>query len=246
MEFSERYRFFAPDLAKQGQKIRLPEDQAHHARSVLRLEPGEKVILFDGNGHWAEASLEEIHKARATAQLAGALHTEPPPRVQLTIATAIPKADRAEWLIEQASQLNVTAVKWLTTDRGVVKPREGGQKIEKWRRLAVESAKQCGRTHLLAIQEPASLESVLQEAKRGRILWLDPRPGGNPVHQAIPADFQGEVVAIVGPEGGWSPREWSLLERPMAPGAIQRVILTQTVLRIETACAAIAAILMSR
>jgi 16S rRNA (uracil1498-N3)-methyltransferase len=140
--------------------------------------------------------------------------------------------------------LNVGAVQWMSCEHGVVKPREGGGKMEKWRRLAVESAKQCGRAHLLEIREPMSVDDVLGAGAVDRVLWLDPGPGGKTVAQALSGFVGGTVMALVGPEGGWSDDERRLLETRVAAGTIQRVRLTSTVLRIETACAAVGAIVM--
>jgi 16S rRNA (uracil1498-N3)-methyltransferase len=243
------YRFYVPDLRLQADRgaVQFPADQAHHALQVLRLGGGTEIVLFDGGGTWAHATLGQVGKkgAALTAALSGLLHLDPPPKIALTIATAVPKGERAEWLIEQASQLNVSTIAWLAADRGVVKPREGGGKMEKWRRLAIESAKQCGRAHLLEVQEPVSLQEVLRNALDAalRILWLDPREGGESIYGAR-VDKK-NVIALVGPEGGWSDREFALLESHAAGGRLTRVRLTPTVLRIETACAAIAAVLMS-
>ena len=123
--------------------------------------------------------------------------------------------------------------------------REGGLKIEKWRRLAAESAKQCGRTHLMEVEEAVRVEEVLKGG--GKMLWLEPREGGGSlrVGEAMKGFAGGEVVALIGPEGGWSEREFGILEKGVADGRVVRVRLTETVLRIETACAAIAAVVMS-
>ena len=139
------YRFYVPNLTACPE---MPEDQAHHALSVLRLAAGTSVMLFDGQGHHATAAIRTTSKRSLTLELTAEIATDPPPSPALTIAVAVPKADRADWLIEQASQLNVTRIQWLTTDRSVVKPKEGGAKLEKHHRLAIESAKQSHRTHL--------------------------------------------------------------------------------------------------
>jgi 16S rRNA (uracil1498-N3)-methyltransferase len=246
------YRFFVPDLLPRSGEpaLRLPDDQAHHARTVLRLEPGQPILLFDGAGHWTTGKLAAVGKHELTATLTGPIATDPPPATALTLATAIPKGERAEWLVEQASQLDVAAIQWLDTDRSVVKPREGGGKIAKWRRLAVESAKQCGRTHLMDIREPLPLAEALTRAQATAetlahtLLWLEPREGpeSRPL-SAIAADRLPRLTALVGPEGGWSDREFQLLERMAAASALTRVRLTRTVLRIETACAAVAALI---
>jgi 16S rRNA (uracil1498-N3)-methyltransferase len=243
------YRFYVPDLQKQaggGAEVELPEDQAHHARGVLRMGAGEPVILFEGVGGWVEGVLERISKTKVIARVPGRINVEMPPGLRLTLFTAVPKGERAEQLIEQASQLNVEVVNWLSCDRGIVKPREGGQKMDKWRRLAVESAKQCRRTHVMEVIEPVTLDEALGSMpEESRVFWLDPGEGGQTMARASGNLRGGSVAALVGPEGGWSEREIGLLTRRVDAGRIMRVRLTETVLRIETACAAIAAILMS-
>jgi 16S rRNA (uracil1498-N3)-methyltransferase len=245
------YRFHVPDLLTQsaGGRVRLPGDQAHHARTVLRLAVGATVTLFDGNGAWADGTVQSLSKNELAVQLHGGVQVNAPPAITLTIATAVPKGERAEWLVEQASQLNVARIQWLDCDRSVVKPREGGGKIDKWRRLAIESAKQCHRTHLLEISEPAAIDAFLPAAIQAneRILWLEPRDDGSSrrIADAL-AENPRRITALVGPEGGWSDREFNRLESAANQGSLMRVRLTETILRIETACAAIAAIIMSR
>ena len=248
------YRFYLPSLATApGGSLCLPLDQGHHARSVLRLAPGEPIILFDGRGAWAPAIIAGAPGAKLKEQvllsLTGAITTDPPPSPVLTIATAVPKADRADWLIEQASQLNVACIQWLDSDRSVVKPKEGTQKMDKWRRHAIESAKQCHRTHLLGINAPASLTALLEAAIAGTlILWLDPAPeNSRPVRQVLSngGEGKGKILALIGPEGGWSPREYAMLSELATENKLVRVHLTGTILRIETAVAALAAIIMT-
>jgi 16S rRNA (uracil1498-N3)-methyltransferase len=243
------YRFYVPDLRPQtltqaGVPVELPADQAHHARTVLRLEPGTQVGLFDGAGAWTTGKILRADKRGVAVGPNMPLTIDEPPTPTLTLATAVPKGERAEWLIEQASQLNVSAVQWLACDRGVVKPREGGGKMDKWRRLAVESAKQCGRNHLLDVRAPVALSEILHWTPAPLpILWLDPGPAGASVAKTLTAG-SATVLALIGPEGGWSPAERKTLEDATAAQRVTRVRLTQTVLRIETACAAVAAIVM--
>jgi 16S rRNA (uracil1498-N3)-methyltransferase len=241
------YRFYIPDLLTQVAQgrvpVRLPDDQAHHGRHVLRLAGGEEVVVFDGAGAWSEGVVTATGKRELMVALKGSVHKDDPPALRLTIATAVPKGERAEWLVEQASQLNVWRVQWLACERSVVKPREGGGKMDKWRRLAIESAKQCGRTHVMDVIEPRELDKALEKA-RGTILWLDPHAGQN-IGEVLGPVVSGEVMALVGPEGGWSERESALLAGKADACQIARVRLTTTVLRIETACAAIGAVVMS-
>lgn len=255
----DAYRFYVPDLLAQAQSsgddcvIHLSEDQAHHARAVLRLTGGEPVVLFDGRGSWVPGIIEGergqlSRKHPLAVRIPGGrsnIALDPPPPIALTIATAAPKGDRAEWLVEQASQLNVACVQWLDCDRAVVKPGPG--KIEKWQRLAAESAKQCGRTHLMEVRPMAMLDDILRVApgKQEKILWLEPREGAR-VKEALADVHAGNVLALVGPEGGWSERECDMLLQAASDRAVSRVRLTETVLRIETAVAAVAALIMAR
>jgi 16S rRNA (uracil1498-N3)-methyltransferase len=249
------YRFHVADLLPQlgaGGPVTLPDSEGHHARRVLRLTGGETVEVFDGKGAAAKGRLIGEHgqpvREPVKIHIKDQPTVTPPPRPALTLATAIPKGDRAEWLIEQASQLNVTRIAWLDCDRSVVKTKEGGNKLEKWQRLAMESAKQCGRAHLLDIAEPVPLATLLQRAASDapKILWLEPREGGHSrsVREAVKKSDE-QITALIGPEGGWSPREFALLEQGAERGILSRVRLTPTVLRIETACAAVAAIIMA-
>jgi len=234
------YRFYVPNL----DCVELSEDQVHHALSVLRLTANTAVLLFDGQGRYANARITATSKRSMTLELIGPIVSDPPPSPALTIAVAVPKADRADWLIEQASQLNVARIQWLATDRTIVKPKEGGGKLEKHHRLAIESAKQCHRTHLLQIASPTTIDVLLQSTTTyDKILWLDPAPDSAPIHCVCHSPHD-SILALIGPEGGWSPREHALLEPLVAAGKIIRVRLTPTILRIETAVAALAAIIM--
>src|ERR1035437_5783898 len=112
----ENYRFYIPDLLTQAATpaglVRLPEDQAHHARAVLRLTDGTPITVFDGQGGWSQGVLQgetgaKLPKTHIAVHLSGGVHVDPIPPLKLTLATAVPKGERAEWLVEQASQLNV-------------------------------------------------------------------------------------------------------------------------------------------
>jgi len=233
---SDRYRFYCPNLA--AGEVTLPDDQAHHAVNVLRLEVAAEVEVFDGAGGMAVAKVTAAGKRGVMVQLLGELTVSPPPMPDLTLATAAPKGDRLEWLVEQASQLNVARIILLDCDRSVVKPKESGGKIEKLRRLAIESAKQCGRNHVLKVEPMRTLKALLADTSLAdtTVLALDPRAAASASQVVSPT---GSFLALIGPEGGWSDGELNLLA---TSPQIQRVRLTPTVLRIETACAAIAAL----
>jgi RsmE family RNA methyltransferase len=112
--------------------------------------------------------------------------------------------------------------------------------------LSKAIAKQCGRNHILQIEDLAPLEKILHHAQsqNQKILWLEPHHG-TPIATTLQTLAPTSVIALIGPEGGWSPRETALLESAATKGHLHRITLGPTILRIETATAAIAAILMT-
>lgn len=236
----DRYRFYIPELTD-GQILPLPEDEAHHALHVLRLTAGTEIDIFNGRGGSAPAVIEAAGKKGVTVRPTQAIRQESRQGPELTIATAMPKGDRAQWLIEQCSQLDVSCIRWLECDRNVVKYREDGGKFGRLERYALEAAKQCGRNWLMKIESPVTLEELLSSSAGSEIWWCDPRSE----QKITNITSTGSYIALIGPEGGWSPREWELLSAASSSGKVKPICLGRNVMRIETACAAIAAIALS-
>jgi 16S rRNA (uracil1498-N3)-methyltransferase len=236
-------RFYVSPMASAGE---LPDDQGHHARDVLRLDNRQGVMIFDGEGQSAPARII-IEKKHCHYELTGPITVEPPPPCRVTIATAVPKADRSHQLLEQISQLGAAALVWLDCRYSVVHPVAEEGKMEKWRRLAVESARQCGRNRLLVIKDPQTPRQFLARADLGTIIWthvdakLDLAQRLVAWRQQHDTDYPGAenmlLTIMIGPEGGWSPEEQDMLGQITAP-----VRLGENILRIETAAAAAAAI----
>jgi 16S rRNA (uracil1498-N3)-methyltransferase len=210
----------------------LPADQAHHARDVLRLTPGDEVELFTPMGQVARAIITQADAAAVIAQVESVDQT--PPTFELTIASAVPKAARSDWMIEKLSELGVSRFIPLQTDRSVVHP-EGRGKIERWERLAAESAKQSRRAGVMTI-DPLTVLRKLLDAHTDRIAFLSTAPGAVPLPSILKAPSP--LTLLVGPEGGWSDAELAAFaERDLTP-----ITLGATILRVETAAIAAAAV----
>ncbi len=125
---------------------------------------------------------------------------EAPPPFALTLATAVPKGDRFDWLIEKATELGVERLIPLVTDRSVVDPR--GSKLDRLRRSIIEASKQCRRARLMVLDEPIEWTKLVASFPDATRFLADPR--GIPPHRwpAIPRG--GAVVLAVGPEGGFT------------------------------------------
>jgi len=236
-------RFYVSPLVAAGE---LPDDQAHHARDVLRLDNGQSVIIFDGVGQSAPARII-MEKKHAHYELAGPITVEPAPPYRLNIATAVPKADRSHQLLEQVSQLGATALIWLDCRYSVVHPSSEAGKMEKWVRLATESARQCGRSRILAIKEPQTPRQLLANAGLGTLIWTHVDATQDLFQRLTEWQRQNAAQApsteclvitiMIGPEGGWSQPEQEMLRQVAAPAR-----LGNNILRIETAAAAATAI----
>jgi 16S rRNA (uracil1498-N3)-methyltransferase len=222
--------------AAPGTKIDLDSTQAHHARDVLRLRVGDPVELFDGSGRVAAAVIEKCDPAHVVVRVERCWIASR--ATQIVIASAIPKGDRADWMVEKLSELGVSRFIPLATERSVVLPK-GSNKLERWKRIATESAKQSRRAGVMQIDELASVELVLSDRPQEATGWfyLSTEPSATPVLSSSfslhPSSF-----AFIGPEGGWSGREIEQFAR----AGLTAARLTATILRVETAAVVAAAV----
>jgi 16S rRNA (uracil1498-N3)-methyltransferase len=218
--------------------INLPEKQAHYLRDVLRLTEGSPLEAFDASGKVGRARLVSVGIGGVTVFVDQIEHAAAQ-RLKLTIASAIPKGTRADWMIEKLSELGVHAFIPLIATRSVVIPRESN-KSDRWTRLASEASRQSGRNDVMAIEPALEVAKLIEEAWKGeRTIWyLSTRQDATPL--VMEAGGVGPAVTLlIGPEGGWTPEEIAAFEVAGLPG----LRLTPTVLRVETAAVAAAAVM---
>lgn len=209
--------------------VELEKEESHHAAKVLRLRVGEAVGLFDGNGVTAQGVIEKLG-SRVAVRLSSVLRVAVPvPRID--VAVALPKGARADVMIEQLSQLGCDSIIPLRTRRSIVDPRE--TKLDRFARAAIESAKQCGRAHVMTIATPVNFGPALWKSPHD--LRLIASPGGAS-HEALNARLLGakNVLILIGPEGGWAEEEL----KDANDAGCEAWSLGPHVMRIETAAAA--------
>ncbi len=222
-------------LSGPGQFL-LGREESHHALNALRVRRGDAVVVFDGQGRHAEALVVEAGKAGLKVQ-ADQVQEEARLPNRLTLATAIPKGKRWQMLVEKCTELGVDRIIPLLAARGVAK---GEGDPGKWRRWTVEAAKQSRRAWLPEVDEPRPLADITALA-RADGAWLglaDPKGESPGVYRDIIRGAS-EVVVLVGPEGGFTPEEEGLCRVAGARG----MRLSPFVLRVETAAAAVCAII---
>lgn len=216
--------------------------ERHHAVDVLRLRAGAQVMLFDGSGLEARANVVEIGDDEIVFELAEAPHAAPHTVMALTLAVAAPKGTRGDWLVEKCAEFGVSRLVFIDCERGEVNPGEG--KLARWRRKAVEAAKQAGTASVMEIESDATIEKVARHIAPTTLGLYGATRGDAPALYeclvGVRAADSGVTacVCFIGPEGGLTDAEIEALHaqgaRPMSLGA--------STLRVETAAIAVAAI----
>ena len=199
----------------------LDDDTEHHLRRVLRLRDGEPVSVTDGQGRWCLAvAVRDGNTVRleATSEIV----SESAPSRPITIAAAIPKGDRLDWMVQKVTELDVSRLVLLHADHSVVrwKPDRVDHQLARVQRVADEALRQSRRVFRLTIDAPTPAVDVLG----GYVLA---EPGGRPQVEA-------DTAVAIGPEGGWSSAE-------LHAGG-DRIDLGGTILRTETAAVAVSAL----
>jgi 16S rRNA (uracil1498-N3)-methyltransferase len=225
-------RFYTSDQLGPGEYT-LTGSEAHHLSAVRRFGQGDCVSLFNGDGNEYPAEVVATSKKTVTLNV---LRIEPADRelpFQLVVASALPKGDRADFLIEKLTELGATRFVPLVTARAVVQPR--ASVVEKFTRAVIEASKQCGRNRLMNIDPPRTWAAFLALPDLPPARLLLHTDTGSP----LAAGNAAGVVVAVGPEGGFSAEEVAA-----ATEAAWRVVsLGKRVLRVETAAMAAAACL---
>jgi 16S rRNA (uracil1498-N3)-methyltransferase len=202
-------RFYVPTASTTGSVVTLPDDEAAHLIHVLRLKPGDSVGVFDGRGQEWSARVAQIGKSQARVQLEASITPMAEPRIAVTLAVAVLKGDKMDDVVRDAVMLGVIRVVALISERTEVAPRQiqRGQRVERWRRIAVASAKQCGRAVVPEVAPPTSVsQAVSASSVSPRIMLVEPGAGiaGRTLRDLPRAQ---EATLFIGPEGGWAAGE---------------------------------------
>ena len=169
-------RFHCPNATAGATEITLQGDEAHHLARVRRVKDVEFVELFDGNGFATRAEVLSRQKDKVYLRAVGTALPDRIAPVALTLATAVPKGDRFDWLIEKAVEIGVEVLVPILTERSAVDPRMA--KLDRLRRAVIESSKQCGRNRLMRIEPTVPWEAFLRSRFENAVL-CDPSGNGS-------------------------------------------------------------------
>jgi 16S rRNA (uracil1498-N3)-methyltransferase len=226
-------RFFIDDL--QPGIVTLSQREGRHLQHARRLHPGDEVVLFNGRGDEGFGALSATagsRKGPLEVEIR-ALRHRPRPIPHLTLAVALPKGPRQDWLIEKCTELGVAAIQPIITRRSIA--QASAHRLTRWRQTAIEAAKQSGQAWLPELLDPLDFPDALARAS-GQTHVLIASATARASASSLPGTER--VIVFIGPEGDWTPDELRIAELSGA-GMLS---LGPNTLRVETAAVAVAAI----
>ena len=204
-----------PDASAPGEQLALPAEEAAHVARVLRLITGDSLRVFNGRGGEWTATITACARSAVTVVLSAAVTPAREPRVRYTVALALLKGDGTDEAIRDAVMMGAALVRPFAAAHGEVSLSAAlrGHRLERWRRVAVASAKQCGRAVVPEVDAPVEFGAIAAAAAAElRLLLVEPSASLATVTMAeLPAPAA--VTLAIGPEGGWAPGEVALAGR---------------------------------
>jgi 16S rRNA (uracil1498-N3)-methyltransferase len=232
----------APGM-RQGDMITLPKAEAHYVADVLRLRVGDEISAFDGRAQEYRLRLTTVSSTVVQGQVVASRTRATVSPKPLVLGQAVPKGAKMDLIVEKCSELGLTTLVPLYTERTVVREIPGRleTKLARWQRVAEAAARQCGRHTLLDLQPPMSLVDFCAHystAPVKLVCWERERQWG--LRQALETwAGQSPVVVLIGPEGGWTTQEIAVARTH----GFVTVHLGPCMLRTETAAIAITSII---
>src|SRR6185436_15410174 len=163
-----------------GSTAELVEAEAQHLAKVMRAAVGDEVVLFDGSGAEFAAKVARLSKSVVLLEIVERREINREPRVELTLAVALPKGERQKWLVEKLTELGATRLIPLITERGVAQPVESA--LDRLRRGVIEASKQCGRNRLMEIAAPERVTDFFRNSSLVNYRLLA-HPTGRPIQE---------------------------------------------------------------
>ena len=224
-----------------GRTVELPAQQSNYLCKVLRMDAGRELWLFNGQGGAFQAKIEQPHPKHARVAVGDKDGRDRQSPLSIELGIALSKGDRFDLVVQKATELGVTSIRPLITDRIEVRLNADrmNRKLEHWRGISVSACEQSGRNILPLIHAPISLGPWCESADQGCKLILEPAAGCSIKDLGRPAGH--EVTVVIGPEGGFTEAELDCARQHN----FRPISLGPRTLRTETAPLAIISILQS-
>lgn len=223
-------RFFIDALLSPDSIVELPNETAHYVANVLRLHSGAAVVAFNGDGNEYSATIETISKRKATLAIDAKLSVDVQSPLNIHLGQGVSKGDRMDFVLQKATELGVTEITPIITERCTVKlaPERWQKKIGQWQKIIQSACEQSGRNTLPTLNAPVDLPAWLSQTTSQARLVLDPREQQK--LRDLPPSQTGFRL-LIGPEGGLTDQETYTAKQAGYTG----ISLGPRILRTETA-----------
>lgn len=228
-----KHRFYIPPTEWNLDDLRLPEEEAHHCSEVVRCRIGDRIICFNGEGVEAEAEVLSISRKQVDLKPLLVSETDRPP-AEITLGQAIPKGKNMDLIIQKATELGVSSIVPLLSERTVVQldAEDLEKKRSKWQRVAIEACKQCGQNWLPTVLAPVSVDVFTRKYSNSFRIVAAISPEAQPLRRIL-EDWDEEnperpksAALMIGPEGDFTPAEISTARAAgFAPLSLGPIIL---------------------
>lgn len=238
--------FFVAHACIAPPTISITGDLLTHLRDSLRVIKGEAVWFGNGEGTRFRTEITAVSKEAITAHIVETIQEPTRRNPRLILGESLLKGEKMDWVIQKVTELGVSKIMPIESRHSVIqlKADRMDHQLARWRRIALEAAQQSEQWHVPEIATPRSLSDLLADhASRSMILMLAEREEGKSLQTVrLPQGTDTSVLALVGPEGGWSKEE----KEVALQAGVETISLGQPILRSETAAMATISILQSR
>ena len=231
------HRFFVPPEWLHDEHATLKDQTSRQIARVLRMSPGDRVVLLNNSGNEYLTELQTFHANGIEGRILSSDLGRAEPQTHVTLYQSLLKGDKMDWVLQKGTELGASAFVPVLSRRSIARAKRGEEQMGRWRRIVAEAAEQSGRSVLPEVYTAMPLADALQQLPHGIALIPYEDERERPIREALhAADDHDRMALFIGPEGGWDPEEITLARNH---GAVP-VSMGERILRAETA--AIAAI----
>lgn len=206
-------RFYADQQSIADTMVRITGEEAHHIANVLRMQPDESIMIFDGSGWDYEIRLQTISSQLVTGDIISRILNPAEPPIKITLVQGLAKGEKMDFIIQKAVEVGVSRIIPIHCDYSVVKleGKKAATKVERWNRMTIEACKQCGRSQPPPVETVSGFEAVLRGlAGQPQMIFYEhskERGLGSILKQHRQLFLEQGLTVFIGPEGGFSPVE---------------------------------------